>query len=154
MPASKRFPARPTEAPQAVSPSSRITRAAELGALGHVRAFVRERLAQAGVEGTVAEDVVLAIEEAAMNVITHGYRGMDPGSLIVELDVTAERIAATLTDFGHAFEPCEPPAPDVGAILAGAPEQGFGLFLIHRVMDEVGYRSDPLGNHLTLVKRR
>lgn len=137
-----------------MSSTHRITRAAEIGSLPGIRAFVRERLAAAGVAGAMADDVVLAVEEAAMNVITHGFRGIDPGSLIVELDVAAEAVTVRLTDFGHAFEPCEPPAPDVQAIVEGAPEQGFGLFLIHRVMDEVGYRTDALGNHLTLVKRR
>jgi serine/threonine-protein kinase RsbW len=136
-----------------LSQPARITKAAEPRSLADIRAFVRERLALAQVHTAIADDVVLAVEEAAMNVITHGYRGLDPGSIIVDVDVTAAGIVVVLTDFGHAFEPCEPPAPDVERMLAGAPEQGFGLYLIHRVMDEVDYRSDPLGNHLTLIKR-
>lgn len=132
----------------------RLARAAELVALPGIRASLRAGLAERGVEPGLIDDVVLAIEEAAMNVIRHGYRGMDPGSLIVEIEVAPASIVATLTDFGHPFEPFDPPAPDVQAIVEGTADEGFGLFLIHRLMDAVDYRSDELGNHLVIVKRR
>lgn len=132
----------------------RITRAAELTSLPVIREFMRAGLADAGITSPLADDLVVAVEEAAMNIVTHGYEGMDPGSLMVELEVDPARVVVTLTDFGHQFEPAEPPTPDVQAIVEGAPERGFGLHLIHQIMDDVDYRCDELGNHLLLVKRR
>lgn len=134
--------------------TSRITRAAELASLADLRAFVRADLLSRGVDAAAADDLVLALEEAAMNVITHGYAGMDPGSLMVDVAATPAMIEIVLTDFGRPFEPVDVPAPDVDAILAGGPEQGFGLFLMHRLADEIDYCSDELGNRLTLRKRR
>ena len=137
-----------------MSAPSRITRAAELESLADIRAFLREDLIARGVERAVADDMVLAVEEAAMNVITHGYQGMDPGSLMVDVSTTPAEIRIEITDFGRPFEPIDVPAPDVQSILDGGPEKGFGLFLIHRLADGVDYRSDESGNRLRLTKRR
>jgi len=91
----------------------------------------------------------LAIDEACANVITHGYAGMNPGSIMLELDLRPTRVIMTLTDFGHPFEPYEPEKPDLSGELAG----GFGLYLIYRVMDAVDYQTTEEGNRLILTKQ-
>lgn len=98
-------------------------------------------------------DLKLAVDEACTNVITHGYAGMNPGSMILAIVLEPGRVRMTITDFGHPFEPSEPPAPDMESILEGQREGGFGLFLIYQTMDQVDYQAGRDGNHLTLVKR-
>jgi anti-sigma regulatory factor (Ser/Thr protein kinase) len=54
--------------------------------------------------------------------------------------------------------PKEAPPVDSGLatleMLANDHAGGFGLFIIHRTMDDVRYESDSVENKLTLMKRR
>jgi anti-sigma regulatory factor (Ser/Thr protein kinase) len=78
---------------------------------------------------------------------------MNPGSIILALEFGPERAVVTITDFGHPFEPYEPPAPDIEAESAQLPKSGFGLFFIYQTMDDIRYRTAEDGNHLIFVKR-
>ncbi len=133
--------------------SNRITLVAEMETLGAFRAFVERTCRAEGVAELAIDDLKLAIDEAAMNVIMHGYAGMDPGSLMLELAIGADKVDVTLTDFGHPFEPYDPGLPDPDTLLGDRAPGGFGLHFIHRTMDEVAYRTDEEGNHLMLVKK-
>lgn len=67
-------------------PSSyRTTLVAEMETLGAFRAFVERACRAAGIAQATIDDLKLAVDEAAMNVVMHGYEGMDPGSLMLEL---------------------------------------------------------------------
>jgi hypothetical protein len=61
-------------------------------------------------------------------------------------------VVAQITDFGHPFEPYEPPQPSIEASLDEGILAGFGLFFIYQTMDEIGYRTAEDGNHLEFVK--
>ena len=78
---------------------------------------------------------------------------MNPGSIILALELDSQQVVMRLTDFGHTFEPREMPAPDVQAALEGGPKGGFGLFFIYQTMDQVNYEATEDGNCLMLVKR-
>lgn len=130
-----------------------ITLAAELQSLALFRDFVAGICRQHGVPDDASHDLQLSVDEACTNVIQHGYKGMNPGSIILELEAAPEEITLHITDFGHAFEPSSAPAPDVSAPLEERPEGGFGLFFIYSTMDSVDYRTGAPGNTLTLRKR-
>ncbi|MEP7083098.1 MAG: ATP-binding protein [Betaproteobacteria bacterium] len=121
--------------------------------LGAFRAFIERACRAAGIAETTIDDLKLAIDEAAMNVIMHGYAGMDPGSLMLELDIGADKVDVALTDFGHPFEPYDPGVPDADSLLGDHAPGGFGLHIIYRTMDDVAYHTDEEGNHLSLVKK-
>jgi serine/threonine-protein kinase RsbW len=95
----------------------------------------------------------LAVDEACTNIITHGYSGINPGSIILALDFLPQQVLVRITDFGHPFEPYEPTAPDLEAGLEDLPMGGFGLFFIYQTMDEISYRTVEDGNHLVFLKR-
>ncbi len=130
----------------------KLTRAAELETLPVFRHFVAEACEKAGIDGRVSFELQLALDEACTNVITHGYAGMDPGSIILELTLHPDRAQLTITDFGHPFEPSEAPKPNLEAPLEERVEGGLGLHFIYTVMDEVDYKTDELGNRLYLTK--
>lgn len=98
-------------------------------------------------------DLKLAVDEAITNIITHGYAGMNPGSIILSLEIDPDKIIVNITDFGHAFEPSEAEAPDVDAGLEDRSTGGFGLFFIHQTMDEINYEITEGGNRLTFIKQ-
>jgi serine/threonine-protein kinase RsbW len=133
---------------------SQITRAAELETLAVLRDFIDSACsAHERIDEAFIYDLKLAVDEACTNIITHGYAGMDPGSIILTLELDDLQACMTITDFGHPFEPAEAPTPDVEAALEDRPMGGFGLYFIYQTMDEVNYETTEDGNCLRLVKR-
>ncbi len=131
----------------------RITRAAYLESLRDFREFIKEHCAgYPGVTDEVLYDVQLAVDEACTNIITHGYAEMDPGSVILELELEPHKLILSLTDFGHSFEPDTAAVPDVDASIEERELGGFGLFFINQSMDEVDYRVTEDGNTMILTK--
>lgn len=131
----------------------RITRAAYLESLQEFRTFIKEHCAQVpGVTDQILYDIQLAVDEACTNIISHGYAGMEPGSIILDLDIDSDKLIASLTDFGHSFEPGSAPVPDVNAPLEDRELGGFGLFLIQQSMDDMNYQVTEDGNKMILTK--
>jgi serine/threonine-protein kinase RsbW len=129
-----------------------ITRAAELESLTAFREFITLRCTEQGVPSDQILDLKLAVDEACTNIIEHGYRGMDPGSIILSFRIAAGEIQVGITDFGHVFEPVETPKPDAQAALDEGKLGGFGWYLIYQTMDNVAYQATEEGNTLTFTK--
>ena len=131
----------------------RITRAAHLESLTDFREFLKEHCAGLpGVTDEVLYDVQLAVDEACTNIISHGYADLDPGSIILDLEVEPVQLIITLTDFGHSFEPSSTPIPDVEAPIEERELGGFGLFFIQQSVDEMDYLVTEDGNQMRLIK--
>jgi serine/threonine-protein kinase RsbW len=131
----------------------RMTRAAELDSLAAFRDFIDDVCQAHDVDEDATYDLKLAVDEACTNVVQHGYAGMNPGSIILDLVVGDGQVEVRLTDFGHPFEPSSAPVPDITLSLEDRPAGGFGLFLIYQTMDEVDYVTNEAGNTLILRKR-
>ncbi len=129
-----------------------ITRAAELESLQTFRDFITECCARYEVPNDTVLELKLAVDEACTNIITHGYKGMDPGSIILSFRIEPERILIQITDFGHCFEPVAGQRPDVEAALEDQELGGLGLYLIYQTMDNIDYTSSDDGNTLTFTK--
>ena len=124
---------------------------AAVGHLGELRAFVREAAATAGASDEATTDAVQAIDEAATNVIVHGYRG-GPGEIEVRSMVRGGRIEIRLLDRAPSFDPSTVPEPD----LSGPPLErrpgGMGVHLIRAATRETRHHPRPGGgNELILV---
>ena len=132
---------------------SQTTRAAELETLATFRDFIDEFCLLSGVADDACHDLKLAVDEACTNVVTHGYAGMNPGSIMLALEFEPHLVTVEITDFGHPFEPSEPEAPDPEATLDDPTRGGLGLYFIYQSMDEISYRSGEEGNVLTFIKR-
>ena len=131
----------------------RITRGAYLESLEEFRGFIKEHCASVPeVTDEFLYDIQLAVDEACTNIVSHGYADLDPGSIILDLDIDTDKIVITLTDFGHAFEPSSTPVPDVDAPIEERELGGFGLFFIQQSVDEMDYQVTEDGNKMTLTK--
>jgi anti-sigma regulatory factor (Ser/Thr protein kinase) len=129
-----------------------ITRAAELESLQVFRGFITDCCARYNIPNDIVLELKLAVDEACANIITHGYKDMDPGSIILAFRIKPDRIVVQITDFGHIFEPVEGSQPDVQAALEDQELGGLGLFLIYQTMDNIDYQSSEEGNTLTFTK--
>ena len=131
----------------------RITRAGQLESIAAFLDFIDAACQRARIDSQTCYDMKLAVDEACANIITHGYAGMNPGSIMLELAFHPARVILTLTDFGHPFEPYQPEPPKLSDALDGKLTSGFGLFLIYSVMDAVDYQATEEGNRLILTKK-
>lgn len=129
-----------------------ITRAAQLESLKIFRDFITECCSKYNVPDDAVLELKLAVDEASTNIIEHGYKGMDPGSIILSFRIESNRILVQITDFGHVFEPLEVPKPDIEAALENRELGGLGLYLIYQTMDNIDYQSSEDGNTLTFTK--
>ena len=129
-----------------------VTRAAELESLQVFREFITECCARYEVPNDTVLELKLAVDEACANIIAHGYKGMNPGSIILSFRIEPDRILVQITDFGHYFEPVAGPKPDVEAALEEQELGGLGLYLIYQTMDNIDYTSSEDGNTLIFTK--
>ena len=130
-----------------------LTRAAEYETLGIFRDAIAQMCMRQNIDAQTTYDLQLAMDEACTNVVEHGYQGMNPGSLMFELDIDASQVEMRITDFGRPFEPYEPEMPSAQTVLESNKLGGFGLIFIYKVMDSVDYKSTEEGNTLILMKK-
>ena len=133
---------------------NQITLSAELESLPRFRELIKTASLNSGLSEQDVYDMQLAVDEICTNIITHGYEGMDPGSIILYAEMEGGVFTVRITDFGHPFEPTEPPAPDTEAPLEARDEGGLGLFFVFTSVDDLLYESSPTGNTTTLIKKR
>jgi anti-sigma regulatory factor (Ser/Thr protein kinase) len=97
----------------------------------------------------VIGEAQLAVQELCVNIATHAYAGREDGWFDLDLQLDDEALHADFRDRGARFDAggVKPPNLDEGQ------ENGYGLFLIRALVDEVQYASDAAGNHWHLVKR-
>jgi serine/threonine-protein kinase RsbW len=125
---------------------------ADVERLAEIRDFVREQAAAAAAPIECLDDLVQAVDEAATNVIKHGYRGT-PGWLDVDVALEDGRFVVTLEDAAPPFDPTTVPAPDLAIPPLARKPGGMGVYLIREATDAVSYRPRPGGgNILTLVR--
>ncbi len=127
---------------------------AELKHLEVIRRFVAESAAAMRVDPGVIPKLQLAVDEAATNIILHGYNNRGEGSLDIELEQAEDDLIIRLRDEAAPFDPTTVPAPDISLPLAQRKPGGMGVYIIQRCMDEMTHRLTVSGgNELTLVKR-
>lgn len=127
--------------------------AAELESLAILRDFAVKTCQEANISEDIGYQLKLAIDEACTNIIQHGYAGMNPGSIILNIKHIQDKLIVTITDFGHSFEPAKPEELNVETIMASDELSGFGLHIIYQIMDSVHYEATDMGNELRLIKK-
>jgi len=127
---------------------------ASLESLARISDFVTDATARAGLDDHAAWQVQLAVDEAATNIIQHGYEAGTPGKIEISWRVDGVQFAITLRDRGRRFNPADVPPPDISAPLEEREPGGLGIYLMGRLMDSVRFSYDEQhGNELTMTKR-
>ena len=130
---------------------SETTYPAETRALAAVRSEVHEACRQAGGGEACAEAVVLAVNEACMNVIQHGYGFATGREFLLRLGVDDDVFVVQLQDNGHLVCDGDLRPREFDEIRPG----GLGVRFMRELMDEVAYVGASPGfvNCLQLRKR-
>ncbi len=99
----------------------------------------------------MAQDLVIAVDEALQNVIRHAYGNRPDGTIKVTLCRTAEKFLVFIRDYADTIDVKTVKPRDLNDIRPG----GLGTHFIREVMDEVDFLPPPdgRGNLLKLVKQ-
>ena len=125
---------------------------AELSALPAVRSWAETVAKTAGLCDTLETFLLAAVDEAAANVIEHGYQGLPAGHLRLAALVEEGRILVRIEDEGSAFDSSRGGGPlDLDWRARWNLGRGLGRHLIRRCVHQVLYERLPQGtNRLTL----
>ena len=123
----------------------------ESSSLKEIRNFAREILAKDPIFENSKDDVVLALAEAAQNIVKHAYDGQPTGDKMrVEIKFDTKQLIIELFDKGKPAIPQNIKPRKLDDIKAG----GLGTFFIGQIMDEVIFKTSATDwvNHLILKK--
>ena len=119
--------------------------------LKEIRSFAREVLAKDEIFKSTSDDVVLALAEAAQNIIKHAYSGeATSDNLRVDISFENNQLKIDLYDKGIPAIPTNIRPRNIEDIKPG----GLGTFFIGQIMDEVMFKTSATDwvNHLILIK--
>jgi sigma-B regulation protein RsbU (phosphoserine phosphatase) len=123
--------------------------------LKQIRSIVHSAMKQLGCAQLDSDKIVLAINEACMNVIQHAYAEDQGGEIILEIfdehSVEKGSVLFRLTDFAAPVDECRICSRDLDDVRPG----GLGVHIIQEVMDSVEFKhpADGKGNILEMRKR-
>jgi serine/threonine-protein kinase RsbW len=131
-----------------------ITVPATLDSLAKISEFITDATARSGLDDHSAWQVQLAVDEAATNIIQHGYEQHARGDIELGWRMEGDLFVVMLRDRGRRFDPDGVPAPDITSPLEERQAGGLGLYLMNKLMDRVTFDFDDAnGNVLTMSKR-
>ncbi len=116
-----------------------------------IRAFAREAISAAPELESTKDDLVLALAEAAQNVVKHAYNGnASTDKMRVHIKYDNKVFTMELYDKGTPVVPANIKPRKLDDIRAG----GLGTFFIGQIMDEVVFKTNKEDwiNHLILTK--
>jgi len=119
--------------------------------LSELRATLREACRDAGCGEECSEQVVLAVNEACMNIIQHGYAFADGQQFTLRLSVDDAVLVVHLLDNGLPATDADLRPRALDELRPG----GLGVRFMRELMDGVAYQPAPEGftNCLQLSKR-
>lgn len=122
--------------------------------LATVRDVTRRMAELAGFEPGAAQQVALAVDEAAANVIEHAYQGAVDRSFELRYRDEDGELRIEVIDDGVPGVPAQLPPVDLGRYASERRTGGLGMHLMGRIMDSVTFRRTSRRNVCCLVKRK
>lgn len=125
---------------------------ANLSSLTYVIGYVKDNLRHLGKREILHHQITLAVEEAFVNIVKHGYKGRD-GIVDLEIQLEPHKVLFILLDEAPAFNPLTVEMPfNPHAPLHEQKEGGQGIRMIKKIMDTCEWRYESGRNVLTLTK--
>ena len=121
--------------------------------LKEVRTFSRDVFEKINLPQDQKDELVLAIAEAAQNIVKHGYKGVKETTdrMEIKISLNDSELEIGFFDKGKKVVPENIQHRKLDDIKPG----GLGTFFIKKIMDEAIFRKDKKGwvNHLVLTKK-
>ena len=120
--------------------------------LKEVRVFSREVFEKIDLPQDQKDELVLAIAEAAQNIVKHGYKGVEQTTdrMEIKISLNDSQLEIGFYDKGKPVVPGNVQHRKLDDIKPG----GLGTFFIQQIMDEVVFKeATGWHNHLVLTKK-
>lgn len=126
--------------------------AARVENLTAATAFVETCADQFGLAGLAKFGLLLALEEAFVNICSYAYPE-GPGTAEITCASDGDAFVLDIADRGRSFDVLSLPEPDTTGDLMHRAVGGLGIHFIRRFSDSVSYRRDNGRNVLRMVFR-
>ena len=121
--------------------------------LKEVRSFSREVFEKIKIDQDLKDELVLAIAEAAQNIVKHAYKNAPDteDKMVVQISCKDNKLQIGFYDMGTPVDPGKVKHREIDNIKPG----GLGTFFIQQIMDAVEFKDGkkPWINHLVLTKQ-
>ena len=121
--------------------------------LKEIRAFSREIFEKININEDLKDELVLAIAEAAQNIVKHAYKNIDSTTDKMEIKISLKdsELEIGFFDKGRPVDTDNVRHRKIDNIKPG----GLGTFFIQQIMDAVVFKEGekPWINHLVLTKK-
>ena len=121
--------------------------------LKEVRVFSREVFENINIPQEQKDELVLAIAEAAQNIVKHGYKGVEntTDKMQIKISLKNNELEIGFFDKGKPVVPGNVQHRKLDDIKPG----GLGTFFIKQIMDDAVFKKDQQKwvNHLILSKK-
>jgi anti-sigma regulatory factor (Ser/Thr protein kinase) len=132
-------------------PTQRFT--CSLNNLEKICDYITHFANEAGLNETEVYAVQLAVDEAATNIVEHGYGVECPSRIDVTCEILEDGLKVVIYDDAAPFDPASVPEPEINVSLEDIKSRGLGVFFMRKMMDDVKYETSPdKGNTLTMIK--
>lgn len=119
--------------------------------LEKVRRFVAEHAAEAGLDEMKVAQLKMAVDEACTNVIEHAYEGENEQPIEIAVIAGRKKLTIRIRDHGRTFDQRAYREPDLADYAKKRKSGGLGVHIMHKLMDEVAYRSTGRYNECRLI---
>jgi sigma-B regulation protein RsbU (phosphoserine phosphatase) len=114
--------------------------------------FVKSVGDRLNLEPSLVSQLMLAVEEAVVNVMNYAYPIGTQGDVMVTAAATAQSVKFIIADEGKAFDPTQGGNADTTLSAEERPIGGLGILLVRQLMDTINYERIDGKNVLTINK--
>ncbi|MDD4653180.1 MAG: SpoIIE family protein phosphatase, partial [Methanothrix sp.] len=114
---------------------------------------IGRKMSERGFAGEQISEMQVAVEEAYVNIINHGYK-TEEGLIWITIDVGERFIRVVLEDEGPRFDPARFIKREQDNHSLDHPVGGWGINLMKSLTDEIRYDYKDNKNKLTLIKNK
>ena len=127
--------------------------AAKVGNLAGANEFVEECVDRFGLAAKKKSGLLLALEEAFVNICSHAYPGSE-GDAEISCEGVDDVFVLEIADTGKPFDVLSLPDPDITLDIMDRQVGGLGVHFIRKLSDSVSYRRENDRNILRMEFKR
>jgi anti-sigma regulatory factor (Ser/Thr protein kinase) len=125
---------------------------ADLERLGDIWELIRGVALSSNAPPACLDDLVQAVDEAATNIVLHGYERKG-GAIDVDARLVDDNIVIVLSDTAPSFDPTTVAEPDLSVPALRRRPGGMGIHLIRLATDSMIHRPRRGGGNILTLTR-
>lgn len=123
----------------------------KLESINKIQEFIRENLDKLKCDPGKLLKIDLIIEELVINIIKHGLKTVEKGSISVAINTEHGKAVLKIKDNGIPFNPLKAEDPDINLGLEKRNPGGLGIYMVKKIAKEINYSYQSGQNQITLI---